>query len=145
MKSQPSQKAATALNQRNKAPKMGAPVETGAMPRRLALWVSAIALLGVVVLYWPSVHGPFIFDDSELPLYSWARARPFLSWISGVRPVTMLSYWLNRTLWGDDPFSYHAVNMALHAINTVLVFLVVWQLLGWRDWDLAARRRAALF
>src|SRR4051794_16476258 len=104
--------------------------ETG-YPLRLTVAVFGIALLAAVVLYEPALRSPFIFDDSQLPFYSWGRATPLSIWVSGMRPTLMFSYWLNRVLWGDNPAAYHAVNIAIHGINTGLVFLVLWRLLGW--------------
>jgi Tfp pilus assembly protein PilF len=47
----------------------------------------------------------------------------------------MVSYWLNRALWGESPFGYHTVNLLIHIFNTGLVLLVIWRLLGWANWD----------
>ena len=51
------------------------------------------------------------------------------AWISGVRPVLMLSYWGNFQVSGTEPGIYHAFNVLLHALNSVLVFLFFWRVL----------------
>ncbi|MBV9504714.1 MAG: hypothetical protein JO323_06875 [Acidobacteriia bacterium] len=71
----------------------------------------------------------------SLPFEHVDRDRPLTAWLAGVRPVLMFSYWLNWKLWGDGPASYHAFNILVHAINTVLVFLVLWRLLTWAGWE----------
>ena len=41
------------------------------------------------------------------------------------RPLLLVSYALNWSLTGADPWSYHAVNVLLHGINAALVFLLL--------------------
>jgi hypothetical protein len=41
------------------------------------------------------------------------------------RPLTSLSYGLDYALWDLNPIGYHAVDLALHALAAVLVFLLV--------------------
>src|SRR5437868_5475154 len=81
---------------------------------QLLLTVFGCALLLGFLLYAPTLHAPFVFDDTGLPFARADRERPLSAWTSGVRPVLMFSYWLNRTLWGDAPLSYHAVNVLIH-------------------------------
>src|SRR5208282_5479712 len=38
---------------------------------------------------------------------------------------TLTSFWVQRRLWALDPLPYHLINIALHAINALLVFLVL--------------------
>jgi hypothetical protein len=45
--------------------------------------------------------------------------------VSRYYPLTLTSFWVQRRLWGLDPMPYHLVNIALHAINALLVFLVL--------------------
>jgi tetratricopeptide (TPR) repeat protein len=68
------------------------------------------------------MRGPLLFDDLTLPLASpLLIGEPLLRWISGVRPLLMLTYWINY-----DPaastLSYHLTNVLLHALNAMLVF-----------------------
>lgn len=53
--------------------------------------------------YSPALSGQFIFDDSELPFCKATRHAPLPDWISstGVRPLLMLSYWLNYHSWAQ--------------------------------------------
>jgi len=47
-------------------------------------------------------------------------------------PVHLLSYSLDYALWGLDPFGYHLTNIAVHAVNSALVYAVVKRLTGRR-------------
>jgi hypothetical protein len=112
-------------------------------PLNFAFVLLGAAFLIGYVLYAPTFSGPFVFDDSGLPFYTWNRERPASAWVSGVRPGLMFSYWLNRYFWGDSPGAYHAVNLFIHIGNAGLVFLVLWRLLGWCNWDLRRRKVGA--
>jgi tetratricopeptide (TPR) repeat protein len=92
------------------------------------------------LLYGPSFDGPFVFDDSVMPFYHSIGDEPVSAWTSGVRPVLMVSYWLNRALSGESPRGYHAVNLLIHLLNTGFVLLALWLLLGKANWDPVRRK-----
>ena len=58
------------------------------------------------------------------------------------RPLTTLSYLFNYATLGsgDSPAGYHAINLALHAVNIALVYLLGWLLLAefWPAFAMAA-------
>ena len=58
------------------------------------------------------------------------------------RPLTTLSYLFNHAVLGngDAPAGYHAVNLALHAVNIALVYLLGWLVLAefWPAFAMAA-------
>ena len=88
-------------------------------------------------LYSPALNGHFIFDDLALPFCKPIRHASFSAWISnsGVRPVLMISYWLNyKKFRSDRPFTYHFVNLVIHFVNSVLVFLVLLRILQSAGW-----------
>ena len=107
----------------------------GCLPCRLILVFLGCAAFAGLILYGPAFQGPFVFDDSVLPFSHSLGGEPVSAWTSGVRPVLMCSYWLNRTVSGESPFGYHTVNLLIHLINAVLVLLVIWRLLAWAKWD----------
>ncbi|HEY5899756.1 MAG TPA: hypothetical protein VIV54_19475 [Burkholderiales bacterium] len=79
-----------------------------------------------VVAYLPSLAGPFQFDDYNVivnypTVHSWAAL--FERAGAGVRALLKASYTLNWTL-SPDPLGFHLVNVALHALNAVLLFHV---------------------
>lgn len=45
--------------------------------------------------------------------------------VSYYRPLTSLSFWLDRQLWGLRPFPYHLHNVLLNLVAVALVFLIL--------------------
>lgn len=90
---------------------------------------SGFAFLAAVLLfavYQPSLNGPFLFDDSYLPMLAPnGAAQPLTNWVNGVRPVLMVSYWANTQLSGLDPYAFKLTNVLIHAIAGILVWLWV--------------------
>jgi protein O-mannosyl-transferase len=129
------------------AAKPGAPVVE---KRKAAYWPYglgfAIALAAAFEVYGPSLNGPFLFDDQYLPfnqpgfLFDSLRA-----WTAGVRPLLMLTYWVNYQLSGLQTFSYHAFNVLFHAVVSVLVFFVVRKILEFAQTERARRDVLAAF
>ena len=97
---------------------------------------AAFAVAGVAAAaYLPSLWGVFHFDDYNVivhydTVHSWSALAE--RWGGGVRPLLKASYTLNWTLGGG----FHLLNIALHAMNAVLLFFIGERL--FRD------RRAAL-
>ena len=77
-----------------------------------------------MLAYAPALKGPFVFDDRDL-LYTRPGYPDTLGpWIGGLRPLLMFSYWLNFVI-SRDPFGFHTVNLVLHILNGLLVFVIV--------------------
>src|SRR6202011_5819078 len=98
------------------------------------LWLWTVALLvglfATFQAYAPALHGPFLFDDSYLPMNVPHLAHgPFLQSLRGVRPLLMASYWVNEQLAGTDTTQYHAWNVFIHFLNALLVYFIVRKLL----------------
>jgi len=117
-----------------------AAVAVAPAPQR-ALWPYfvgfAIALFAVFEVYWPAIHGPFLLDDTYLPyMLPGAAQSSFGSWVKGMRPLLMLSYWLNFQQSGNqETFSYHLFNVFLHFFNGVFILLAVRKVLSWAGVD----------
>src|SRR5215216_4089974 len=97
---------------------------------RPEFWLYAIGLLAGLFaafqVYAPALHGPFVFDDSYLPMnVPGGMNAPLSTWISGVRPLLMLSYWTNYHSAGSDTAQYHAWNVFLHFFNAALVYFIL--------------------
>jgi len=102
-------------------------------------WFCAVLLiLAVLVVYWPVAVGGFQFVDFDDQQYITDNAivkqgltDDGIRWAfttftaSNWHPLTWLSHMLDCTLFGLRPGWHHAINVLLHAINTVLVFLVL--------------------
>ncbi|MCX5790127.1 MAG: tetratricopeptide repeat protein, partial [Elusimicrobia bacterium] len=94
------------------------------------------ALLLVAVLtvcaYLPARRGGFIWDDvmnvSNNPVMTEAGGLRRI-WVPGgtpqYYPATYTAFWAERRLLGLDTRGYHAVNVALHVANLILVWLVL--------------------
>jgi len=105
-------------------------------------WPYAIGLLAAVFVvfevYWPAMSGQFLLDDTYLPYMSTSYvAASLFTWIKGLRPLLMFSYWLNfqyadpARVGMQDTFGYHFVNVNLHFFNGILVWLAVRKVLSW--------------
>ncbi|HET7396192.1 MAG TPA: hypothetical protein VFK12_07110 [Gammaproteobacteria bacterium] len=93
------------------------------------------------LIYLPGLYGPFIFDDYVNIVQNTKLAMPDLSWhaladaafsINAgplMRPISMISFALNRYFFGVQPFSFKLTNLLIHLANGVLVFLLLRQLL----------------
>ena len=97
-----------------------------------------VALFVVFEVYWPAMNGQFLLDDTYLPYMSAGYAAESLfSWVRGLRPLLMFSYWLNlqyadpARVGMQDTFGYHFVNVILHFFNGILVYFVIRKALGW--------------
>lgn len=84
------------------------------------------ALIAVFIAYGPALDGPFLLDDSYLPYRQpqFATA-PLTAWLKGLRPLLMLTYWINYQTSGEATSSYHIFNVILHFLNGILIYLAV--------------------
>ena len=107
----------------------------GSPRRRRAM--GGLAITGLVgASYYPALWGGFVWDDvifSEEPVIH-ALSGLWSIWASpaDIRneghywPLVYTTFWLEHKLWGLAAPGYHAVNVALHAVNSLLV----WHLAG---------------
>ena len=101
---------------------------------RDALTALALGVL-VAVSYVPALSGGFVWDDvvfaEEPVIHSPSGLRSIWFAPADIRneghywPVVYTSFWLEHKLWGLAPAGYHAVNIALHLLNCLLL----WRLL----------------
>lgn len=106
---------------------------------------AALIVLLTVVAYLPALRGGFIWDDDDHLTANPAMTAPHglrMIWsslaVSRYYPLTLTSFWVQRRLWGLNPMPYHMVNIALHAINGILAFLVLRRLRVPAAWLAAA-------
>lgn len=77
------------------------------------------------LLYRSILHAPFVFDD-ELHILENPDIGDFWAFATrSNRPLLALSLVMNFRLGGVDPFGYHLVNVLLHGICALLVYLLV--------------------
>lgn len=103
-------------------------------------WAVCSLVAIVAWLYWPTAGFDFVnWDDpwyvthNEL-IRSWHPANLVKIATQVVTrnyaPLTILSYLIDHTLWGEWPGGYHISNYLLHAANSVLVFILLRNLTG---------------
>jgi protein O-mannosyl-transferase len=116
---------------------------------RTALLFAALGFpLLVWILYAGVVRGPLVYDDLEIlskRLYQIERLPQVLdiALARGVpRKVGRISLALNYLMGGADPTGYHVLNLALHALNGVLLYLFALRLLRLLPPEQAVRKRA---
>jgi len=94
----------------------------------LALFASAAA----AAVYLNALHNPFIYDDHRLIVENDSlSALPNLLAIAVheiTRPLVNLTYAIDWSIWGLDPFGFHLTNVLLHMVNVALVFLLAGRL-----------------
>ncbi len=103
-------------------------------PRRLAALLVLVA--AAIVPHLPSQGGPFLYDDFRFVRDNAALSRPdvviraFVDPLAtdptgsggGIyRPIRTLAFAAIRALFGSGPLPYHAANLLLHALNSLLV------------------------
>jgi hypothetical protein len=95
----------------------------------LAIVLLAAALLAAVIAYAPGLDSPFLFDDER---YVRDNATLLQLWPPGwihagtqeTRPLTNLSFALDVAAFGPAARGHHLVNLGLHLLSVVLLFLL---------------------
>jgi tetratricopeptide (TPR) repeat protein len=106
------------------------------MLRKLIRGENAVmALLLVVatfVAYHPAWQGGMLWDDAEHftkpDLQSWAglsRIWLNLGATQQYYPLLHSAFWVQQQLWGDQTLGYHLVNIGLHALNALLLWIIL--------------------
>lgn len=114
--------------------------QNGTPVQRERPWLLAILLvISTALAYQPVWHAGFIWDDDDHLTANPAMVAPHglkMIWsslaVSRYYPLTLTTFWAEHRLWGLRPLPYHLVNIALHAVNGVLMFLILrrWRLPG---------------
>ncbi len=115
-------------------------------PGKPGLWISLALAAAVLAVYAQVRHFDFTgYDDPEFVVnnlhlrdgltpasIAWAfRTGYAANWF----PLTWLSYLLGVTLYGFDSGWHHLTNVILHALNSILLFIVLRRMTGarWRS------------
>lgn len=96
--------------------------------------------IGALLPFLPALHNGFLGWDDEYWLVQnpWHRTplvtRLARSWstsfIHAYMPVTLITFVLDRALWGLQPKGYHLTNLLLHGATAVAVYALARQLIG---------------
>ncbi len=96
----------------------------------------SILVLITTLVYLPGLTGGFVYDDYVNFLENKSISNPDISvgaiqqiidsGISGPmgRPIPMITFYLNYLVDGQNPFGYKLVNLFIHLINAVFIFLL---------------------
>jgi protein O-mannosyl-transferase len=111
--------------------KRSPPVRDARPPSRRL--VAALFLAAAFLAYIPALGARYIWDDeayvtgnetlrttggiAQIWLEPWATPQYY--------PLVHTTFWLEYRLWGLAPGGYHAVNVLLHAVSSVLVYVLL--------------------
>jgi len=103
-----------------------------------------LIILAVVIVYANSLNSKFVWDDTSLIVKN-----PYIkSWHNldviftkdiyhgdnkvnnYYRPLQLMSYMVEYSIWGLNTFGYHFTNLMLHAMNAILVYLLILTIFG---------------
>jgi hypothetical protein len=112
------------------------PARTTVTRYRQAAGLSLVLLIATVALYLPVIHHPFTNIDDQGYVYENLHVQDGLTWStftwamrtfddSNWHPLTWFSHALDCQLFGIDPAGHHAMNMAWHAVDVVVLFWVL--------------------
>ena len=106
------------------------------MHRRSVFAIATTIIIVIAIVYWPALHGQFVWDDVhdfvEMPWLThgdyWKHYifKDFNDWTTYFRPLVVGLFTIQVRLFHDTPGPMHAVSLALHLANTILVGLLCW-------------------
>ena len=96
---------------------------------------AALIMLLVFVADFPSLHGGFVWDDTTLITENRLIAANdglyrfwFTTEAEDYWPLTSTAWWLEWRAWGDNATAYRVVNLLLHGVNAILVWIILQRL-----------------
>jgi tetratricopeptide (TPR) repeat protein len=112
-------------------------------PGRKYLIIAALSVSAVCLLVFINcLRNGWVFDDfiHVLDRPQLRSLSNVLNLLSGYRPLRDISYAMDFALWGQSTVGFHFTNVAIHAANAALVFLICYRVMG----DLPAALLASL-
>jgi tetratricopeptide (TPR) repeat protein len=108
------------------------------------LFAGSCLLVAVVSIYWNSLEGSWHYDDAANITNNPAIQIKQLSWgglsraifeghvpaRASFRPVAYLSFALNFYYGGLNVFGYHLINLMVHFLSSLFLFLVAYRILN---------------
>jgi len=92
-----------------------------------------IILLMTLLFYIPAIRGGYIWDDNK-----YVTDNPTLKTFDGLKriwfeigavpqyyPLVHTSFWVEYHFWKLNPLGYHLVNVLLHLLNAILLWLIL--------------------
>lgn len=89
--------------------------------------ILTILTAGILAYLSATQAGFLSIDDVGMTEFVTRETLSFKSLLLGgastyYRPLTVISYVANHSFWGLTPFSFHAVNIAIHLANSLMVY-----------------------
>jgi protein O-mannosyl-transferase len=113
--------------------------------------MAVLLMLVTVTVYWPVTGYGFVDFDDQAYVTENSQVQGGLSWQAVTwaflnpvccnwHPLTVLSHMLVCQVSGLNPWGHHLTNVLLHALNSMLVFMLLRQMTGatWRSLLVAA-------
>src|ERR1700691_5592259 len=120
-------------------------------PQKRRLILSLLLVLATLALYNQVTRAPFLNFDDVVYVIDNPHVHAGLTWntvawafhtseAANWHPVTWLSHALDYQIFGLNPAGPHMINVLLHAVNAVLLFLILESatVLAWRSLAVAA-------
>ncbi|MCX7993121.1 MAG: hypothetical protein N2651_05585, partial [Fimbriimonadales bacterium] len=116
---------------------------------RWAFWAGVLGVLLMVgALYAQTLRFKFVWDDDQI-IYGRVDYQTPARWLEAVRqpldfspnyfrPLALSSLLVQIWLWKDNPAPFHAANVLIHLLNTMLVIALGVRLTRARAWGLLA-------
>jgi tetratricopeptide (TPR) repeat protein len=121
------------------------PATNTTIPLEARPWI-ALFFFGLLAAYAPALGSGFIWDDDAYVTSNtmltasdgWRRIWFSAHTQSQFFPLTFSTFRIEYALWGLHPAGYHLVNVLLHSLNALLVWLVLKKLAVPGAWIAAA-------
>lgn len=96
-------------------------------------FVVGIIILSTFIVYIPAMRSGYIWDDDD-----YVTNNTTLRNLNGLKriwfeigavpqyyPLVHTTFWIEYHLWGLNPLGYHVVNVMLHILNAILLWLIL--------------------
>ena len=113
-------------------------------------WLGILLFASVVWTFLPAIQNEFVGYDDPLYVTGNSHVQEGLSWenlkwafssgeAANWHPITWLSHMLDYELFGLQAWGHHLTSLILHALSTVLLFVVLKRMSGalWRSFIVA--------
>lgn len=96
-------------------------------------WVALLFAVAALAAYSPALRGEFLWDDAVFVAENMNLRTPaglLRIWFEpGANPhyypVLLTAFWVQFQAWGMNPAGYHAVSLALHVLNALLLYVLL--------------------
>lgn len=86
-----------------------------------------------LLIYYKSLFGSFIFDDVIVVLREpLLKKENFIDFLKELpfkeRPIRLLTFYLDKQIWGLNPFGYRFTNLIIHIANGIVLYFLLQKL-----------------